>query len=242
MNVVPSGETVSPSKPRFLHYLWHEWFRQVGEALLLAFLVTTFLFTTVGVIGDSMVPSLKSGERVFVPKYQTWLHRFGVGEFKRGDVVVVKPPDGAPNSVQAMPIFGTPFRPSFIKRIVALPGDIVHMQAGQLYVNGREVDEAHTTRYWKEQGYWDQGSPLAFSGEWPFRQTHPAEFEVPPNTYFVMGDNRSAGGSEDSRIFGPVPLNRIAGRATFILWPISHWSRIARPEGFKQLEQTPQSQ
>ena len=238
----PTGEVVSQSKLGFLHYLWHEWFRQVGEALLLAFVVTTFLFTTVGVLGDSMVPNLQSGERVFVPKYETWLHRFGIGGFKRGDVVVIKPPEGAPNSVQPMPIFGTPFRPSFIKRVVALPGDWVHMRAGQLYVNGREVDESHTTLYWKQQNNWDQGSPLAFSGEWPFRQTHPAEFEVPKGTYLVMGDNRSAGGSEDSRIFGPVPLNRIAGRASFILWPIGQWGRVVRPEGFKKLEEPTPSQ
>jgi signal peptidase I len=52
----------------FWDYLFKEWFRQVGEALLVAFLVTTFVFTTVGVVGQSMFPTLRNGERVLVPK------------------------------------------------------------------------------------------------------------------------------------------------------------------------------
>lgn len=51
----------------FWEYLFKEWFRQVGEALLVAFLVTTFVFTTVGVVGQSMFPTLRNGERVLVP-------------------------------------------------------------------------------------------------------------------------------------------------------------------------------
>ena len=52
----------------FWDYLFKEWSRQVGEAHRGAFLVTTFVFTTVGVVGQSMYPTLRNGERVLVPK------------------------------------------------------------------------------------------------------------------------------------------------------------------------------
>ncbi|MBF6593396.1 MAG: signal peptidase I [Thermaceae bacterium] len=209
-------------KPSFVRYFWLEWLRPIGEALLLALLITTFAFTTVGVLGSSDEPTLHSGERLFVPKYQTWLHRFGIGSFHRGDLVVVRPPSSSPYAVQPLPFLGqlgATFRPFFIKRIVGLPGDRLRMVQGQLYINGKAVNESHTVPYWQAKGQWDQSSSLANSDTWTFRKGQIGEFAVPQGMYFVMGDNRSPGGSEDSRDFGPVALNQIGGRASFMLWP-----------------------
>lgn len=130
---------------KFLDYLFKEWFRQVGEALLLAFLVTTFLFTTVGVVGSSMNPTLLNGERVFVPKYETWLVRFGLMQWRRGEVAIVKPPEGTPNAVAQFPVLGFQFRAFFIKRIIGLPGDEVSLREGVVYVNGQPINEIHIT-------------------------------------------------------------------------------------------------
>lgn len=216
----------SPAKLNFWQYMVLEWFRPIGEALLVAFLITTFLFTTVGVFGQSDEPNLHQGERLIIPKYATWLHRFGIGSFQRGELVVVRPNSTSPYAVQPMPFlgqFGATFHPFFIKRIVGLPGDRLKMVHGQLYINGLEVNESHTVAYWKSLGKLDETSDRANSDSWPFRTKGLAavepEYIVPAGTYFVMGDNRSYGGSEDSRGFGPVPLNQIGGKATFVLWP-----------------------
>lgn len=236
-------------KPSLARYLWQEWLRPTGEALLLALLITTFAFTTVGVVGTSDLPNLHPGERLVVPKYQTWLHRFGIGSFKRGDLVVVKPPLTDPYAIQPLPLlgqFGVNFRPFFIKRIVALPGDRIRMEQGQLFVNGVAVDESHTVPYWRSLGQLDTISDRANSDAWPFRQGQTGEYVVPEGMYFVMGDNRSNGGSEDSRAFGPVSLDQIGGKANFVLWPPIrrdengqwrvNWRVMGTPEGFRVLE------
>lgn len=219
-----------PTRPKFNigNYLWKEWVRPIGEAVIIALVVTTFIFTTVAIQGNSDQPNVFNGERVFVPKYETWLHKLGIGGFQRGDLVVLKPPNGSPSSVKPMPIISNfipsaTYRPYFIKRIVALGGDRVRLEKGQLYVNDIKVEETHTTSYWKAINNWDQDSGLASSSEWYFRdekeRAKSKDYVVPKGQYFVMGDNRSVGGSEDSRVFGPVKLDDFSGRAVFVWWP-----------------------
>ena len=220
----------APAKPRFnpLNYLWKEWIRPIGEAVIIAVVVTTFVFTTVAIQGNSDQPNVFNNERVFVPKYETWLHKLGIGSFQRGDLVVLKPPNGSPSSVKPMPIVSifvpsATYRPYFIKRIVGVAGDRIRLVKGQLYVNDIKVEETHTTSYWKAINNWDQDSGLASSSEWYFRDEKERkankDYTVPKGQYFVMGDNRSVGGSEDSRVFGPVKLDDFSGRATFVWWP-----------------------
>ncbi|KGQ21249.2 signal peptidase I [Thermus filiformis] len=241
----------------FLEYLWKEWFRQVGEALLVAFLVTTFVFTTVGVVGQSMFPTLRNGERVLVPKWETWLVRFGLAEWRRGEIAILKPPEGTPYSVARFPVLGFSFRAFFIKRIVAVPGDEVYVERGVVYVNGKPLDERHISDYIQ---VWPDSFPGACYKDGKLTRviTQQGEFSLallppylkplvsmlePPDEatversrleetcvvgrirlakdyYFVMGDNRSLGGSEDSRTFGPVHKSAIAGRASFVWWPV----------------------
>ncbi|XOB99426.1 signal peptidase I [Deinococcota bacterium DY0809b] len=266
----------------FLRYLWHEWFRQVGEALLVAFVITTFFFTTVQVYGRSMVPTLQHGERVLVPKYEMWLERFGLRAWHRGEIVIVKPPPGAPNSVAAFPILGFQYRPYFIKRLVARPGDTVRVEEGRLVVNGVYVDESFITD--KIQPYPDSfprvlvidGKIVGFQGyrvsnlppylEDALAMLEPVPEEVrlastarpveyvgtlrlAPGYYFVMGDNRTLGGSEDSRVFGPIPDPNIAGRASAVWWPPltrdeqGRWKlnlrRLTIPPGFRAVPDAP---
>jgi signal peptidase I len=256
----------------FARYLFREWFRQVGEALLLAFLVTTFVFTTVGVVGNSMNPNLQWGERVFVPKYESWLVRFGLMQWRRGEVAIVKPPEGTPNAYARFPLIGFQFRAFFIKRIIALPGDEVSLREGVVYLNGKAVDERHITD--QLQPYTDsypgacynKGQLVAFVAQQNQRfevnnlpdYLKPAVEMLAPAAqadldrsqteevcvtgalklkegyYFMMGDNRTFGGSEDSRTFGPVPTAAIAGRANAIWWPLNKIRRLPVPEGFKQ--------
>ncbi|GAB5603511.1 signal peptidase I [Thermus sp. FJN-A] len=241
----------------FWDYLFKEWFRQVGEALLVAFLVTTFVFTTVGVVGQSMYPTLRNGERVLLPKWETWLVRFGLMEWRRGEIAILKPPEGTPYATARFPVLGFSFRAFFIKRIVAVPGDEVYVERGVVHVNGAPLDERFITDHISP---WPDSFPgvcykdgrltriITQQGDFPVdllpaylrplremllpptvevlersRLTEACEvgrIRLKPGYYFVMGDNRTLGGSEDSRTFGPVPQEAIAGRASFVWWPI----------------------
>ena len=260
--------------------LWRE-VRGYAEALVIAYLVVTFLFTTVGVVGTSMEPNLDggdgrgnllqallTGDRVFIPKFDTWLRRAGIlGDYERGAVVVLREPANAPNAL----LFGK--RNFFIKRVMGLPGDRLRIDGGQVYVNGEAVDQSFITDEADFRlapvefpmvvvqdgrveslvmgfnvtptGVAVPDLPMTDSPRLPVPVTDPRvqlfygtvvenivvppgtpegvpvvlDFTVPDGTYFVMGDNRSRGGSEDSRYFGPVDSIAIAGRATAVIWP-----------------------
>src|SRR5690554_5593090 len=124
--------------------------RGYTEALVIAYFVVTFLFTTVGVVGASMLPtldggpgsqalmqSLLTGDRVFIPKYDTWLRRAGIlDDYQRGEIVVLRPPENAPTAQL------TGQRDFFIKRIVAVPGDTLRIEAGQVIVNSHPIDQS----------------------------------------------------------------------------------------------------
>jgi signal peptidase I len=100
-------------------------------------------------------------------------------------------------------IFNAPDQPQNdrVKRVIGLPGDTVEVKPdGTVYVNGQKLDEPYLPPH-------HSGT----SGTWT----------VPEDQYFVMGDNRSA--SLDSRAKGPVPRNKIIGKAWLIIWPLHDW-------------------
>ncbi|MBX3143731.1 MAG: signal peptidase I [Trueperaceae bacterium] len=257
--------------------------RLLVEALVVAYLVVTFGFTTVGVIGSSMEPTLTgasasgnlvsrlfAGDRLFIPKYETWLRRTGLlGGYQRGEIVVLREPDNAPTAV----LSGK--RDLVIKRIVGLPGDRVRIEAGQVFVNGVAIAESftvstgalrlHTVDFPQvvvEGGEvtalvmgFNDARARASTPLLPSRGVHVSplpvddprvqlyygallgsilvpddapqgvpmvlDLVVPPGRYFVLGDNRSFGGSQDSRYFGTVDAMSITGRATAVIWPFS---------------------
>lgn len=136
--------------------------------------------------GTSMLPLLADGERIVVSKF---LYRFW--PIERGDVVV----------------FWYPREPSvsFIKRVVGLPGDVVELRRGRLYVNDRLVQEPYLRPEYRDQ------------------DSYPPS-EVKKGYYFVLGDHRSS--SNDSRAWGEVPEKYIYGKAVFRFWPLAKMSLI----------------
>ena len=100
-------------------------------------------------------------------------------------------------------IFHFPNDPSrdFVKRVIGLPGDTISMIRGNVFIDGVMLEEPYLT---KKDG--DALAPTL----------------VPPNSYFVLGDNR--GGSSDSRHWGPVPLENIVGKVSLRYWPFSEFS------------------
>ncbi|ADV68255.1 signal peptidase I [Deinococcus maricopensis] len=217
---------------RRLHAFWNSW---LGSVLIVV-LFTQAAATGLRVDGVSMLPNLRHGEFVIIPKYEGWAHRLGLGTYARGDVIVFKPPRDADaewtRTWRGLPLPWA-YRPYLIKRVVALPGDHVRIHAGVVTVNGQPVPrDADTTAYWRAQGCWDTASTTANLAHDPrvLGEGHGTEtLTVPPGTVYVLGDNRSPGGSVDSRAFGPVPLSDVAGRAALSVWPLLR-HRDARSE------------
>lgn len=190
-----------PAQPKltFQQRFWRE-VRGYAEALVIAFLIVTFVFTTVGVVGSSMRPNLDggsgqlpealfSGDRVFIPKYDTWLRRARVlPEYQRGEIVVVREPANAP-SAQVRDR-----RPFFIKRLVAVGGDTVRIERGQVFVNGTAIDQGFIT----ESGEItpdpvdfpvikvDNGQVTAFRGLAPRTSSFSGDRTVPANDPYVQ--------------------------------------------------------
>lgn len=106
-------------------------------------------------------------------------------------------------------------RRKFIKRIIGLPGDVVEIRNRQLYVNGESVEEGYIR------------GPMYQ----PF-----GPYTVPQGTVWVLGDNRN--NSEDSRFadVGPVPFERLVGRALFIYWPFGETGIVDVPDALARLE------
>ena len=99
-----------------------------------------------------------------------------------------------------------------IKRIIGMPGDVVSLSNGAVYINGRRLSEPYVRTV---NGRAEPTQP--FTNGLPWSLQHP--YKVPANNYFVMGDNRTDSG--DSREFGPVPRSSMVGRAFARYWPPS---------------------
>jgi signal peptidase I len=113
---------------------------------------------------------------------------------QRGDIIILRPP--------------TDNSKDFIKRIIALPGERLLISDGHVYINGHMLDEPYLPEAWTTLNNWGGVDGMV----------------VPPNDYFVMGDNRNR--SQDSRIFGFIGRDRIDGRAWFRIWPLNHLGQI----------------
>jgi signal peptidase I len=94
---------------------------------------------------------------------------------------------------------------SFIKRVVGLPGETVEIRQGRVWVDGRLLDEPYV--------------PPRFTDGNSF-----APVRVPPEHFFVLGDHRNS--SNDSRVFGTVPITQIYGKAVFAYWPVERFGAL----------------
>jgi signal peptidase I len=177
----------------------------VAVALGLALGIQAFLVKPYRIPSESMVPTLEIGQRVLVNRIGTHF-----GDPNIGDITVFHPPAGSETNECGAPLQdGQPCsRPTggrsdvnFIKRIVAGPGDTIAIEDGHVILNGKRQNE-----------------PFArFTGCSTGDCTFPQSIKVPPDHWFMMGDNRGA--SDDSRFWGPVPRKWIIGDAFATYWP-----------------------
>ena len=170
-------------------------------AITVAILVRAFVAQAYYIPSASMVPQLKIDDRVVVSRLAYELH-----SVHRGDIVVFKAPPGLDKSGRGsggiLRDVGAALglmedHTILIKRVIALPGEIVSGRNGHVYVG----DEMLVEPYLPARTYTSNFGPVV----------------VPPGYVWVMGDNR--GNSEDSRYFGPIPEHTIVGRATWKVWP-----------------------
>lgn len=169
------GATSSPSRSARLLSLLGEILQTVLIAVGL-FLVVNLVTARIRVEGNSMEPSLHDGELVVVNR-MAMLWR----EPSRGDIVV----------------FNFPLDPDrrYIKRVIGLPGDLVSIHDGEVFVNDDELYEPYLA------------APPSYSGEWT----------IGPGEVFVLGDNRNF--SSDSQNWGNLDQEEIIGKAVLVYWP-----------------------
>lgn len=191
----PRSRRASPSRVRSLL----EWVAVIVLAVGAAMLIKTFVMQAFYIPTGSMQPTLEINDRVLVNKLSYRLH-----DVNRGDIVVFErlPQEVGPDNTKDL-----------IKRVIGLPGESIVIKDDRVYVNGTVLDEP----------YLPPGTHTVNTNT-----IHPCTTEkpcvVPPDSVWVMGDNRSS--SQDSRVIGPVPIERIVGRAFVRVWPLSRFGGI----------------
>ncbi len=175
-----------------------EWIKALAIAGILVFVIRWFLVSPFIVDGPSMQPNFWDRERIIVNKII-----YDIREPQRGEVIVFHVPDEGRD---------------FIKRVIGIPGDTVKVEGDTLYINGQPVEET----YAYEKAHAEGGLYNRNDGDFPNNEF--PDGVVPKGTVFVMGDNRS--NSEDSRMIGYIPKDRIVGRADLIFWPIKDFSLV----------------
>lgn len=199
-----AGEPSAPARPeptggrggpRRTRRIVIEWVLLIGGALLIAFLIKTFLFQAFYIPSESMTPTLEVGDRVLVNKLSYKLH-----DVNRGDIVVFEAPDGQ----------GTAGVKDLVKRVIGLPGETVELRDGQVFIDGTALEEPYLT----DGQTTESTQSFNESCEPPASNT---TCVIPPDSYLVLGDNRDE--SKDGRVFGPIEESSIVGRVFVRIWP-----------------------
>lgn len=179
-------------------------------ALVLAIVIKTFLLQAFFIPSPSMLPTLEIDDRVLVSKIA---YRFNGPQ--PGDVIVFDSPfaidspqeplweRGVRTVLEAVGV-RTARVEDLIKRVIAVEGDRLEIRDNRVLVNGIPLDEPY----------------LAVG----YRMRDVSPFYVPAGHVWVMGDNRD--NSQDSRRFGPVPMEDVVGRAFVRIWPLTRWEGL----------------
>ncbi len=204
------GKTTSKRKRTPRRHLWltifvgtvifiYDVLKTVSTVLGVAFLIRFFLIQPFYVSGPSMEPNFHNNQYIIVDQVT---YRFRTPH--RGDVIVFKWPQNT--------------AVSFIKRVIALPGETVEVRSGQVVI----YNQQHPNGELLSENYL-RGADTP----------NDARRTLSKNEYFVMGDNRH--NSSDSRIWGPVPRHLIVGKVWVVIYPFSDFQTIGTPSYGKGL-------
>ncbi len=213
----PPGQKAGAAR-RHSDHAWMAHIQSLLVTIVIAVFVITFLVQAFEIPSESMEDTLLIGDYLLVDKTHyapagIWDHILPYSDVRRQEIVV----------------FRYPLHPAdhFVKRVIGLPGDHVRLWHRRVYVNGQPLNEPYVV--YKDSfpdqfrdnfpnGYAD--SPQA-NPRWRVelhRNVVNGELVVPPDCYFVMGDNRNQ--SADSRYWGFVPRQNIIGRPLLIHWSV----------------------
>ncbi|MBM7586466.1 signal peptidase I [Bacillus pakistanensis] len=170
-----------------------EWIKAIAIGLIIFIVIRTFLFSNYVVEGESMMPTLKDGNKLVVNKIG-----YQMGDLHRFDVIV----------------FHANESEDYVKRVIGLPGDKVEYKDDELYINGKKQSESYLERYKKEF----PGDKL--TGDFTLEELT-GEKTVPEGKVFVLGDNRRS--SMDSRYFGFIDEEQVVGKVNLRYWPLSEF-------------------
>jgi signal peptidase I len=225
--------------------VWREYFESaIYTAIMFVFFIT-FIGRTVGVPTGSMQNTIFIGDHFLINKFifAPGSHPFFLPqrEIRRGDIIVFKYPGDRDNPDRDKMSGVTPYTDYFIKRVIGLPGETIELRGANVLINNQPLPEH---RIPSEPGETPK-APLTIVGNPPRQSNEPYSvyysqetlaappdsrekppdifhyavekpYVIPPNHYFVMGDNRDD--SADSRAWGPVAAELVVGRALFVFW------------------------
>ncbi len=208
-------------KKKFRRYIMG-WIASCTIALIIVFILRTFIGISTTVKGTSMIFSLYPEDKLFL---STWSTNFAEVP-ERGEVITFEAPSvlNLESSKNYIAIYDKNSRSfgdkvlyyslgisksSFIKRVIGLPGDHIEIKNNCVYINGEKYQEDYIIGAMK--------TDMSRGGICD-------DVIVPENCVYVLGDNRSA--SMDSRKFGCIPVYKIEGKVIWRWWPINKFGRV----------------
>lgn len=243
-------QNVPPVKPKGPPKTWvREYFESAVVTVIMALFGMTFIVQAVKVPTGSMQNTITIGDHLLVNKFifapGESLPFLPQREIKRGDIIVFKYPGNPYNPSRDNRADNRPILTNYVKRVIGLPGDRIRIDGQNVIVNDHIIPEHRIEAL--ERGekdpltivnsperkpeelydvYYKPGEEMSVGDVFDGKD----EITVPPNSYFVMGDNRN--NSEDSRYWGFVPRDLVIGRAMFVYWsydegaPETGWTAI----------------
>lgn len=208
-----------------------EWIYCILIAIVLALVVRYYVGTPTIVKQSSMFPTFKSNDRLILNR----LYRTCKTVPQRGDIITFEAPsvtymngeeadlenpvaiyDNEPEGAFSKFVYNVVEyrKTSYIKRVIALPGEHIQIKDGKVYINGEELQE----------DYLPEGTVTDSMAKEDIGGGQFLDLIVPENTVFVMGDNR--GNSGDSRRFGCIPYEKIEGKVVLRFWPLSEFGKV----------------
>jgi signal peptidase I len=193
-----------------------EYFESIVIAVILALFVRTWVVQAFKIPTGSMENNLLIGDHLLVNKFVFGPTPLAIGRavlpvrpIARGDIVVFKYPD-------------EPDR-DFIKRVIGLPGETIELKNKKVHVNGQPLEEPYVHFLTPPSNEYQEVTSFDLRERF-------GPVTVPPNQYFVMGDNRD--NSQDSRYWGFLPRHYVKGKALVIYWSYESGRADYLDEGF----------
>ena len=174
-----------------------DWLRTICIGVLAGIFIVVFLVQRDNVYGDSMKPTLSSGDVIYAQKISTYFN-----SYKRGDIVILDGHDMEGYN-------GTEY---LVKRIVGLPGETVKIEDGNVYIKPADSSEF----YLLQENYLPEGTRTSMMDD---ARKKGNELVLGENEYYCLGDNRPV--SNDSRNLGPFTADRIKGVAIIRVFPLN---------------------